>query len=337
MKKVTISDVAREAKVSKSTVSRVLNDVPNVATELRERVLQAIDKLDYQPSRAARTLRKDLRDMVGFIVPSIKDTIFGSVLQGAQDFAYQNQIGIFAYSTTDDLERQQMYFDSLLSEQLAGLVIVPAPGTNPKVLASMKSQGLPIVLLDRKLPGFEADFIGSDNLQGAYDAVHHLINQGYRCIATIAGSQNVSTGIERLTGYRMALTEANLEINPNWITYGNFNRQTSFLKLKSLMQLDNPPDAVFVANDEMAIGALQAIQDLDLQVPDELALVCFDELPLANLLTPSLTTIEQSTQVLGEEALRLLIDLIKQTDRSMRLVQIPTKLNARASSRNMLR
>ena len=332
MKKATINDVAREADVSKATVSRVLNDVPNVDDELRERVLVAMDKLDYQPNRAARTLRKNLQDVIGFIVPSIDDTIFGAVVQSANDFAYKNQIGILSYSTADNLDRQQMYFDSLISEGLAGMVIVPAPDTDPKVLANIQAQGVKIVLLDRKLTGFEADYIGSDNLQGAYSAVNHLINQGYTRIATIAGSQHVSTGAERLAGYRMAMAEANLEVQPEWIAFGDFDRETSYDAVDYLMKLSNPPTAVFVANDEMTIGALKAVKDLQIQVPEELALVAFDELQLSNLLSPALTTVEQSTQALGEEALRLLIDLMKNSNRAVRIVQIPTKLNVRESS-----
>lgn len=332
MKKPTISDVAREAQVSEATVSRVLNNVPNVADDLRTRVLTAINQLDYQPSRAARTLRKNLQDVIGFLVPSIQDTIFGAVLQGAQDFAYENQIGIVTYSTADDLKRQQMYFDSLLSEQLAGLVIVPAPGTDPQVIKNMQKQGVHIVLLDRKLPEFNADFIGSDNIQGAYSAVNHLINQGYKRIATVAGSQNVSTGIERLTGYHMALTEANFKTNPDWVKFGNFDQHMSYTAVTSLMALQNPPDAIFVANDAMTIGALNAIRDLELRIPGDIAIIGFDEIPLADLLSPALSTVEQPAQVLGEEALRLLADLMRNSDRTTRIIQIPTKLNVRSSS-----
>ncbi len=332
MKKATISDVAREAEVSKSTVSRVLNEAPNVNLEMRTRVLDAIERLDYQPSRAARTLKKNLNDIIGFLVPSITDTIFGAVLQGAEDFAYKNKMGILAYSTGDDLERQRMYLETLLSEQLAGLVIVPAPNTDPNTVQTMQAQRVPVVLLDRKLQGVEADYIGSDNIQGAYNAVKHLIDNGYSRIATIAGLQSVSTGRERLVGYRMALSEANLEMNSDWVEFGNFDRYASFAALKSLTELDDLPDAVFVANDEMTVGALHAIKDVGIRIPDDLAFVGFDELPLADLLSPPLTTVEQSTQVLGEEALRILIDSKERSDRPTRIVQLPTKLNVRKST-----
>ncbi|MEO0599096.1 MAG: LacI family DNA-binding transcriptional regulator [Chloroflexota bacterium] len=332
MKKITISDVAKEADVSKSTVSRVLNNAPNVNDEMRERVLKAIDKLNYQPSRAAQQLKKNIQDVIGFLVPSIKETIFGAVLQGAQDFAYQNKMGIFAYSTADNLERQQMYLEFLQSEQLAGLVIAPAPGTDPNVLTKLREQEVDIVLLDRKLAGFDADFIGSDNIQGAYSAVCHLIEQGYTRIATIAGAQNVSTGIERLTGYRMALTEMQLDMRPEWVVIANFDEEQSYHALQSLIKQDNPPEAIFIANDAMAIGALRAIRDVGIRVPDDLALASFDQLPLADSLIPSMTTVEQATKALGEESLRLLTDLMDNPNRSRRLIQIPTTLHVRESS-----
>ena len=333
MKKATISDVARKANVSKSTVSRVINNAPSVDEELRERVLAAIEKLDYQPSRAARQLKKNLKDAVGFMVPSISDTIFGAVIQSAQDYAYKKKMGILLYSTADDLERQKRYLDDLLTEEIAGLVVVPAPNTNPQVLRNMQDQGIPIVLLDRKLVGIDADYIGSDNTQGAYDAIAHLIDCGYTKIATIAGSQLVSTGIERLIGYRMAMTEANLPIAPDYIQYGNFDDHESYQALKTLIKLDNPPEAVFVSNDAMTIAVLRAVRDLGIRVPHDIAIVAFDELQLSELLTPSLTTIEQATEALGQEALRLLFDRIKRQDRrATRIVRIPTKMNIRNSS-----
>lgn len=332
MKKTTISDVANEANVSKSTVSRVINNVPNVDADLRERVLEVINRLDYQPSRAARILKKDLQDVIGFLVPSITNTIFGAVLQGAEDYAYKHQMGIIAYSTADDLQRQQMYLDALQAEQLAGLVIVPAPGTDPQILSSMQSQLTPIVLLDRKLQGVQADHIGSDNLQGSYSAINHLIDNGYTRIAIIAGAQNVSTGVERLNGYRLALTEAKIDINPEWIIIADFDERKSYIALKTLMEQDNSPDAIFVANDAMTIGALYAIKDLGIRVPDDLAIIGFDELPLAELLSPSLTTIEQTSDVIGQEAMRLLFDRIQQPNRSIRSVQISTKFNIRQST-----
>lgn len=333
MKKPTISDVANEADVSKSTVSRIINNAPNVDAELRERVLEVIERLDYQPSRAARILKKNLQDVIGFLVPSITNTIFGDVLQGAEDQAYNNKMGIVAYSTADSLQRQQMYLDALLAEQLAGLVIVPVPGTDPKMLSSMQNQGIPIVLLDRKLKDLDADYIGSDNQQGASVAVHHLVENGYRRIATIAGSQNVSTGIERLNGYRQALAEANLDYNPDWVVSGNFSEEESYRALKSLVEQDNRPDAIFVANDSMMVGALHAIKDLNIRVPDDFAIIGFDELPLADLLSPSLTTVQQVADALGQEALRLLFDRMQHPNRPSRVVQMSTRINIRESTR----
>ena len=150
MQKSTINDVARIAGVSKSTVSRVINKAPTVDPKLRERVLAVMKDLDYQPTRAARVLKKDLNDLIGFLVPRITDTIFGGVLQNAEQLAYKNKIGIVAYSTADDLDRQQMYLDNLQAEKPAGLILVPAPNTDPKTVSSIQAQGIPVVLLDRK-------------------------------------------------------------------------------------------------------------------------------------------------------------------------------------------
>lgn len=332
MQKATINDVARIANVSKSTVSRVLNGATNVDPVLRQRVLSAIDQLDYQPTRAARVLKKDLNDLIGFVVPKITDTIFGAILQSAEQLAYEHKMGILAYSTADDLDRQQMYLDNLQAEKPAGIVLVSAPNTAPRVITNLQAQGIPIVLLDRKLAGVEADCIASDNFQGAYNATAHLIANGHDRVATIAGLQSTSSGVERLNGYRYAMSAAKRHIHPQWVQYGNFDRHQSYEALKTLVDLKHPPDALLVANDEMMIGVLYAIRDLNIRVPDELALVGFDELPLADLLLPSLSTVEQPAAAMGHEALRLLLERIQQPERPIRTVHIPTRLNIRDSS-----
>lgn len=332
MQKTTISDVAREANVSKATVSRVLNHAPNVSEDLRLRVVDTIKRLDYQPNRAARLLKKNLQDVIGYLIPDITDSIFGDVIRGAEDLAYANKIGILAYSTSDDLERQQMYLDYLQAEQVAGIVLVPAPGTNPQTLSDMQVNGISIVLLDRKIKGFDGDCVASDSFQGAYSGTQHLIDLGYKRIATISGSQNVSTGIARLAGYRVALTDSDLPINHEWIVTGSFDVNGGYDALRSLMELEQRPEAVFVANDAMMVGVLHALQDLNISVPDDLAIVAFDELRLASVLNPPLTTIEQSTHDLGQESFRLLLERINQpNDRASRLVNIPTRINIRQS------
>jgi len=276
-------------------------------------------------------LKKQLRDMVGFVIPDITGSMFGSILTHAEDLAYQDKLGMLAYSTGDDLGRQQMYLDLLQSEHVAGILVVPAPGTDPETLMSIQAQGIPIVLLDRKLEGFVGDYVTSNNFQGAYDGVNHLLDLGYRNIATIAGSQHISSGMERLKGYKQALLDANIPIREEWIRFGNFDRDISYNVVKEFVKSDNRPDAIFVANDLMMVGALHALHDLNVKVPEELAIVAFDELPLSAVLNPPLTTISQSTVDLAQESFRLLRERLEQPDRVERFVQIPTQLNIRES------
>jgi len=333
MHKPTISDVAHEAEVSQATVSRVLNNVDSVDDALRERVKVAINKLNYQPSKAARTLKKNLQDVIGFLVPTITDTIFGSVLQGAEDVAFENKMGIIAYSTADDLKRQKRYLENLQSEQLAGLILVPAPGTTLKSLEGVQAKGLPIVLLDRKIEDFKGDYIASDNYRGSYNATEHLIQNGYKRIATIAGSQQVSSGVERLNGYRQALVDNGLEVDPSLIKIANFNEKESYEATKLLLLNGPKPDAIFIANDWMTIGTLNAFKELGKKHSKNIAVVSFDEQPLASLLDPPLTTIEQESRALGNEAIRLFLERLRNPNRPNRMVLIPTKMNIRESSK----
>src|SRR5436190_1565836 len=222
MAKVTIQDVAEHAHVSKATVSRVLNGDPNVAQELQRRVQRTVEILGYQPNRAARRLKKNLNDVIGFLIPDISDPFFASMLRGAEDLAYEHGVGILPYSTSDDLIRQQVHLDMLEGERVAGLVIVPAPSTRPEMLMNMGHPSTPFVLLDRYMEGFIADSVRVDNGRGAYSAIQHLIGLGYTRIALMSGLPELSTGWERLQGYKLALSDAGLPFDESLVKSGYF-------------------------------------------------------------------------------------------------------------------
>jgi len=337
MAKVTIQDVAIHAHVSKATVSRVLNGDHGVAEELRLRVQQAAEALGYQPNRAARRLKKKLNDVIGFLIPDISDPFFASMLRGAEDLAYEHGIGILPYSTGDDLTRQQVHLDMLEGERVAGLVIVPAPFTQPEMLLNMGQPATPFVLLDRYMEAFEADSVRVDNLRGSYAAIRHLINLGYTRIAMISGLPELSTGRERLQGYRLALSDAGLPADDSLVKPGYFRFGGGYQATQDLILLSNPPEAIFVANILMMGGCLTAIRDLKAHVPEEVALIGFDDLPLGEVLCPPLTVVSQPMAELGREAVRLLLQRIQNPEAVSRIVTLPTQLIVRESCGALLR
>jgi DNA-binding LacI/PurR family transcriptional regulator len=331
MTKVTIQDVANHAKVSKATVSRVMNDDPNVATDLRDRVVASMASLDYQPNRAARRLKKNLNDVIGLLIPDIQNPFFASVLRGAEDLAYDHGIGLMPYSTADDVARQQTYLEMLQGEQVAGLVIVPVPQTQKETLLNLQRLGFPYVLLDRSVEGVSADGVRVDSLHGAFAAVQHLTSLGYKRIGMISGLSELSTGRERLQGYQLALAEAGLPYDLNLVKPGNFDAAGGYQRICDFMLASHPPDAIFVGSNLMMMGVLQAIRDLNIRVPEDVALIGFDDLPLSGLLSPPLTIVAQPTYEMGQEALRLLLHRLKNPHVLPRSVILPTQLIVRES------
>ena len=342
---VTMQDVADHAGVSKTTVSRVLNNDPTVSEELRLRIQASMETLEYQPNRAARRLRKQLNDVIGFVIPDVQNPFFAAVLRGAEDLAYEHGIGILPYSTVEDIDRQQAYIEMLQAEQIAGMVIVPATETKRELLVRLQRARMPFVLLDRWLDDFDADTVRVDNFRGAYDAVKHLINLGYNRIGIVAGLNDLSTEHERLRGYYSALSDAHItldeslvkRIDETLIKQGNFETENGYRLTRELLLSDNPPEAVFVTNTLKMYGTLRAANELNVQIPQQLATIAFDELPWSGELCPPLTTVAQPTYDLGRESMLLLLRRMREPQASFRTMILQTQLVIRESCGARLR
>jgi DNA-binding LacI/PurR family transcriptional regulator len=328
---VTMQDVANYAGVSKTTVSRVMNNDPTVAPELRVRVSKAVHDLGYQPNRAARRLRASSSDVIGLIISDLQNPFFIAVMEGVEDMAYENQMSILLCNTGEDLERQQMYLNVMQAERVAGLILVPSPLTDPAMLNSLSQSGLPMVVLDRWIDGLDTDMVQVDNARGASSAVKHLIELGHQRIGMIVGSPTLSTGRERLRGYLDALNEAGIKREDDLIKTGNSRKEDGYDLARALMLSDAPPTAIFVGNSLMTLGALQALRELDLQIPQTVALVGFDDMPWSAELCPPLTTVAQPTYEYGREAVHLLLRRLAEPKAITRTVTLQTRLIIRES------
>lgn len=311
----TMKDVARHANVSVSTVSYVLNDSGPVAPARRARVLDAVRVLNYAPNEAARGLKRRSAPTIGLVVPELSNQFFALLAEGVEQVAaaYGVLVVLCAPEATDGAE--SLNGRLLRSQRLNGIIYLSGASTSPTSLLELTRLG-PIVLVDEQVPGFDVPAVVSNNRRGAREVAQHVLEAGHRNIAVIGGPEGLWTAQQRLAGYREALAAAGIDPDSVPVFCGNY-RQNSGTELAA-KALSGPsekrPTALLCANDLMAIGVLEYCRTEGIQVPEELSVVGFDDLPLVSLLTPRLTTVRQPARDMGERAARVLFDLIDGKD-----------------------
>ncbi len=296
-----IQDVAKRAGVSISTVSRVFNGTAAVSADITARVRAAAQELQYQPSRAARALRGNRSTIIGLLISDIQNPFFTALIRGVEDVAQSNGYSLILCNTDENPQKERQYVEVLYAERVAGAIIVPTR-EHQRSLGLFREQNIPVVAVDRRVKDSNMDAVLVDNVRGAREAVAHLIMNGYRRIAVITGPTITTTGRERLEGYRQALQEAGIPLDPLLERQGSFKEESGRQLAHELLDLAEPPDALFVANNLMTLGALDTLQMRHLRVPDDIAIVGFDEMPWAALSSISLTTVTQPVYELGSTA-----------------------------------
>lgn len=326
----TIKDVAKRAGVSVSTVSRVLNHHPHVADDVFQRVTDAITELDYSPSRVAQRLRATASQLIGVIFSDISNPFYIDVLRSIEHTLSQQGMSVLISNADSDPAREETFIRIMLNENIAGLIIAPTKEDVP-ALAAVARSGVPTVVVDRRLANLEVDTVLVDNFRGALTAIQHLIALGHTRIGVLSGPLHLTSGRERYTGYLQAMTDAGLQVDSSLTRFGNYRESSGYQLAQELLAAPNPPTALFVANNLMTIGALNAIHELGCRVPDDVSIIGFDDLAWAISLNPPLTTVAQPTSEIGTRAAELLLDRIKDPARSARTVVLPTQLKIRAS------
>jgi LacI family transcriptional regulator len=355
MARVNIRNVADRAGVSTATVSHVINQTRFVREETRRKVLDAVEALNYYPSAIARGLATNTTQTIGLIISDITNPFFTAVARGVEDEF--NQYGYHTIFCNSDEEpaREDEYLRLLFAHHIDGLIIAPT-GVHSERLLQMAKAEVPIVLLDRAAPGITAPLVEVDNEEGAYQATHYLIALGHRRIGILTGQETISTLGMRLQGYIRALQEAGLPIDETLIVRADprFYRNqpqpadsslsmsitnlqmtpSAFLALQTLLDLPDRPTALFVTNNQMTLGTLQALKERDLHCPEDISLISFDDHDWAPLFAPPLTVVRQPTYQLGQTAAKLLMKLInhKPTDP---LPSLPVELIIRESCRKL--
>jgi LacI family transcriptional regulator len=327
----TIFDVAREAGVSTSTVSRVMNGNERVDPQLAARVTRVARRLNYRPNQTARGLRLRQNHVWALVISDIRTgPFFADVVRGVEDVAFEAGYAMFLCNADENPSKEAGYLQLAIAENVAGVILTPSGLSTD--LAPLFDAGIHVVLADRKLPGQRVDTVVSDNIAGAMLGVAHLLQSGYRRVACIAGPLSATTGSERLDGYRMALAQAGSVVDESLVRVADFREQGGYEAMKGLLEQEPQPDAVFVSNNRMTAGALRAIEEAKLAIPEEIGVVGYDEISWTDLLRTALTTVSQPAYDLGHESARLLLSRLNGYSGSPRTVLLPTSLNIRASS-----
>jgi LacI family transcriptional regulator len=327
----TIVDVARAAGVSTATVSRVLNNQPQVDPRLAATVLQAVKALGYRPNRVARSLRTRRNRVWALVVSGVRTgPFFADIVRGVEEVAFGAGYLLLLCNHDEDPVKEASYIDLAVAENVGGVILMPSgPRT---ALTPLVSSGTPLVLIDRVLSGQEADAVIADNVSGAYQAVRHLLDRGYAHVACVTGPLTITTGSQRYAGYRKALEEAGVALVDSLVRVSDFSEEGGRLAMRELLEQSERPDAVLLANLLMTIGGLEAIAQAELTIPADIAVVGYDDMSWASLLTTPLTTVAQPTYEMGTEAARLLLSRLQGYSGAPRVVTLPPSLRARASS-----
>ncbi|NLG72646.1 MAG: LacI family transcriptional regulator [Chloroflexi bacterium] len=306
----TIRDVAALAGVSTTTVSHVINNSRFVSPEVRERVYQAMEELRYQPNALARSLRQGKTNTIGLLSPNSANPYFAEIGRAVEDAAFTSRYSVIICNTEGKQEKESFYLDVLSKKRVDGIILVGISQTN-ETLDRLLAKGVPVVLVDREIPDLDVDLVLTDNKHAGYLATRHLIEQGHTRIACVTGPAHVHPSSRRVVGYQEALQEAGLPLQEEYILPGDFSAQSGWEATRTLLALPQPPSAIFLCNDLMAIGGLRAAAEAGFAVPQDLAIMGFDDIELASFTNPTLSSISQPKAEMGAIAVQMLLEQIE--------------------------
>ncbi|HWR61933.1 MAG TPA: LacI family DNA-binding transcriptional regulator [Clostridia bacterium] len=329
---VTIKDIAKLSGVSTATVSKIINGKDNdIGKATIERVKRIIEEQNYSPNTVARSMITKKTKTIGLVIPDVRNPFFTDLARGAEDVANERGYGLLFCNTDDDLKKEIRYINNLIEKQVDGIALAGV-AVRDQALEEKIDIKVPIVSLDRNVyfKGIKGK-IEVDNYSGAYDAVTHLIKLGHKNIMFLSGQLNIKLTRDRLEGYKRALADNNLEYNEKLTVFGTYSSEFGYESMKN-MTLDKAVTAIFCGNDLIAIGAMNALKGKNLRIPEDISIVGFDDIYIASLVTPALTTVRQPSYEIGYQAVETLIDIIECKKESSHKVEIKLELKVREST-----
>jgi len=327
----TIYDIAKAAHVSPATVSRVMSGTQRVSPALAKRVEQAAQQLGYTPNRVARSLRRQDSSLLALIVSDIENPFFTSLVRGVDDLARGFGLSVVLFNTDEDLEQERHHLAVAAAERMAGVIISPIAERESDISPLLR-HGMPVVTIDRRLQTVSVDSVTVTNVQGADEATTHLLSEGYRRVACVIGPMYTTTHRDRWRGYRRALRRAKRSVDSELVVATGLKERGGYDATQHLLDLADPPDAIFATNSLLAVGVLECLTERGITAGPDLGLVCFDDMAWARLLSPPLSAVAQPTYEVGKAAVTLLTKRAAAPGRKAQTVVLETELNARASS-----
>lgn len=328
----TISDVAKLSGLSKTTVSRVINNHPYVSDKKREKVLEAMEELGYTPNPSARRLRGQLTTTIGVIVPRIVNPFFSYLVNSIERAAYKKGYQVLICQSHEDKEKEIAFLNLLKTRQVDGIIMTSIEN-DWKLIESYNKYGS-ILLCNDYVDQAVVPMIRLDQTKGAYLGVKHLIEKGHQKIAYCTGGlfDKEGKGKDRNQGFQKALYEAGMQINPNWIFINQHTIEDGKQILKQIIELDDRPTAIFTGSDEIASGIMIEAKELGLTIPNDLAIIGFDDQPVAEILDPKLTTIRQPVDQMGKKAIEVMIEMLENPKMEIKNYELPIELIVRQST-----
>ena len=330
-KTVTIKEVARKAGVSPATASRVAGNYGYTSKPIQQRVLAAIQELGYRPNTVARSMVTKSTHTLGLVVTDITNPFFAHLMRSVEDVTWEAGYTLFLSNTDENIHREEAIIQKILERQVDGLILVPATSQSTPYLETFIQQGIPLVLLDRVITGLATDTVMVDNEHGAYQAVSHLIKMGHKRIGMVIDNLDISTNTERLAGYRKAFHDANLPIEDQLIQSCQFTEQSAFNLATEMFNHPQRPTALFAANNFMTLGILHATRAANLKVPEDIALVGFDDIEWTAYSPLQITTVAQPVQELGSVAAKRLLMRLQGDQTSPMEMRLKTNFIVRKS------
>lgn len=326
--KATLQDVADCAGVSHITVSRYFRQPEKLSASTAERVGKAVEALQYVPNAAARSLVSGRSEIVALVVPDITNTFYTRLVRGVEDEARRQGYTLMLGNTDEALDEERRYLSALVSHQVLGVLLAPTVGTEEH-LSLVLDHNIPVVLIDREVPGVEADLVRCDTGQGTRQLVCHLADQGHRAIAFVGGDVSLSSLQDRLSGYQHGIKEQG---RAEYIYLGRYNRQSGEDITERFIAEEMLPDAIIAANNKVVEGVLATLRRHKLKIPRDIAVTCIDDIEPAAAIDPFLTVVNQSVYQMGQQAMKLLEKRIGGADLPPQERVLPTELVVRRSS-----
>jgi LacI family transcriptional regulator len=332
----TIREVAKRAGVAPITVSRVINESGYVSQGVRERVEKAIAELHYIPNALGTSLRSSQTHILALILSDITNPFWTTLARGVEDAANESGYYVVLCNTDESQAKLDQYVNVMLKKRVDGFLLVPADDT-PHTIQTIIRQAVPLVVLDRQVPGQAADIVRGDSESGAYQLTRHLLEQGHRHIAVIAGQRHVTTSIDRVDGYRRAMQEAGLKVEETQIYWGKYDQSHGYNATQQMLKSSPRPTALVTGNNFIAVGAMHALRGAGIQVPQGMAIVTFDDFPTDLTIDPFLTSAAQPAYEMGYRATQLLLArVLEHNSDPCQEIIFPVEIIIRDSSRYAL-